>query len=73
MVVNKYRLEIQFKKVWKMRNINNIPMVESRPLECRPAQNECAEQTLHGLLSTTLYVSEKNFCISLKYMLENTN
>jgi hypothetical protein len=70
MVVNEYRLEIQFKKVRKMRNINDIP-VESRPLECRPAQNVCAEQTLHGLLST-LYVSAKNFYISLKYMLENT-
>jgi hypothetical protein len=39
MVLNEYRLEIQFKKVWKVRNINNIPMVRSRPLECRPAQN----------------------------------
>jgi hypothetical protein len=33
MLVNEYRLEIQFKKVRKVRNINNIPMVESRPLE----------------------------------------
>jgi hypothetical protein len=33
MLLNEYRLEIQFKKVWKVRNINNIPMVGSRPLE----------------------------------------
>jgi hypothetical protein len=32
-----------------IRNINNIPMVGSRPLECKPTQNICAEQTLHGL------------------------
>jgi hypothetical protein len=31
MLVNEYRLEIQFKKVQKIRNINNIPMVGSRP------------------------------------------
>ena len=34
MLVNEYRLEIQFKKVQKIRNINNIPTVGSRPLEC---------------------------------------
>jgi hypothetical protein len=49
MLVNEYRLEIQFKKIRKVRNINNIPMIGSRPLECRPAHNVCAEQTLHGL------------------------
>jgi hypothetical protein len=38
MLVNEYRLEIQFKKVQKIRNINNIPMVGSRPLECKHAQ-----------------------------------
>jgi hypothetical protein len=32
MLVNEYRLEIQFKKVQKVRNINNIPMVGSRPI-----------------------------------------
>jgi hypothetical protein len=48
-LVREYRLEIQFKKVRKVRNIN-IPMVGSRPLECiKPAQYVCAEQTLHGL------------------------
>ena len=36
MLANEYRLEIQFKKVGKVRNINNNPMVGSRPLECRP-------------------------------------
>jgi hypothetical protein len=40
MLVNKYRLEIQVKKVRKVRNINNIPMEGSRPLECRAAQNK---------------------------------
>jgi hypothetical protein len=40
MLVNEYRLEIQFKKVQNIRNINNIPTVGSRPLECKPAQNE---------------------------------
>ena len=49
MLVNEYRLEIQFKKVQKIRNINNIPTVGSRPLECKPAQNVCAERTLHDL------------------------
>jgi hypothetical protein len=49
MLVNEYRLEIQFKKVQKIRNINNIPTVGFRPLECEPAQNVCAERTLHGL------------------------
>jgi hypothetical protein len=49
MLVNEYRLEIQFKKVQKIRNINNIPTVGSRPLECKPAQNVRAERTLHGL------------------------
>ena len=39
MLVNEYRLEIQFKKVQNIRNINNIPTVGSRPLECKPAQN----------------------------------
>jgi hypothetical protein len=39
MLVNEYRLEIQFKKVQKIRNINNIPTVGSRPLGCKPAQN----------------------------------
>jgi hypothetical protein len=39
MLENEYRLEIQFKKVQKIRNINNIPTVGSRPLECKPAQN----------------------------------
>ena len=29
MLINEYRLEIQFKKVRKVRNINNIPMVGS--------------------------------------------
>jgi hypothetical protein len=33
MLVNEYRLEIQLKKVQKIRNINNIPTVGSRPLE----------------------------------------
>jgi hypothetical protein len=32
MLVNEYRLKIQFKKVRNVRNINNIPMVDSRPL-----------------------------------------
>jgi hypothetical protein len=45
MLANEYRLEIQFKKVQKIRNINNIPTVGSRPLECKPAQNVCAERT----------------------------
>ena len=45
MLVNEYRLEVQFKKVQKVRNIiNNIPMVGSSVgsgpyLECRPALN----------------------------------
>ena len=39
MLVNEYRLEIQFKKVRKVQNISNIPTVGSRPLECRPVQN----------------------------------
>jgi hypothetical protein len=52
MLVNEYRLEIRFKKVQKIRNINNIPTVGSRPLECKPAQNVCAEWTLHGLIVT---------------------
>ena len=39
MFVNEYRLDIQFKKVRKVQNINNIPMVGSRPLECRPAEH----------------------------------
>ena len=42
MLVNEYRLKIQFKKVRNVRSINNIPMVESPPLDCRPAQNVCA-------------------------------
>ena len=29
MLVNEYRLEIQFKKVGKVQNINNIPMISS--------------------------------------------
>ena len=50
MLVNQYGLEIQFKKVRNVRNIHNIPVVGSRPLECRSAQNAvCAERTLHGL------------------------
>ena len=57
MFVNEYRLEIQFKKVWKVQNINNIPMVGSRPLGCRPAQNVCAERTLHHLSVTYLNLS----------------
>jgi hypothetical protein len=48
MLVNEYRQEIQFKKVRKVRNINNIPMVGFGPMECRPAQNVCAERTLHA-------------------------
>jgi hypothetical protein len=32
MLVNEYRLKIQIKKVRNVRNINNIPMVDSRPL-----------------------------------------
>jgi hypothetical protein len=44
MLVNEYRLKIQFKKVRNVRNINNIPMVGSRPLDFRPAQNVCAER-----------------------------
>ena len=43
MLVNEYRPEIQFKKVWEVQNINNIPMVGTRPLECRPA--ECMRRT----------------------------
>jgi hypothetical protein len=39
MLVNEYRLEIQFKEVRNVQNVNNIPMVGTRPLECRPAQN----------------------------------
>jgi hypothetical protein len=31
MLVNEYRLEIQFKKVQKIRNINNIPTVGPGP------------------------------------------
>ena len=39
MLVNEYRLDIQFKKVRKVQNINNIPpMVVTRPLECEPAE-----------------------------------
>ena len=37
---NEYRLEIRLKKVRKVQNIHNIPMVGSRPLECRSGQNE---------------------------------
>ena len=44
MLVNEYRLEIQFKKIQKIRNINKIPTVGSRQLECKPAQNVCAER-----------------------------
>jgi hypothetical protein len=33
MLVNEYELEIQFKKVRKVRNINNIPIVGSPPME----------------------------------------
>jgi hypothetical protein len=29
MLVNEYRLEIQFKKVGKVQNINNFPMISS--------------------------------------------
>jgi hypothetical protein len=35
MHVNEYRLEIQFKKVRKVWNINNIPMVGSNTAEKR--------------------------------------
>jgi hypothetical protein len=42
MLVNEYRPEIQFKKVWKVQNINNIQMVGTDFYAC-------AEQTLHGL------------------------
>jgi hypothetical protein len=35
LLVNEYRLEIQFKKVQKVGNINNIPMVGSRLVECK--------------------------------------
>ena len=56
MLVNEYRLEIQFKKVRKVRNINNIPMAGSRPLECRPAQNVWAERTLQHLKFKEYYL-----------------
>ena len=49
MLVNEYRQEIQFKKVQKMQNINNIPTVGSVMMKCKPAQNVCAERTLHSL------------------------
>ena len=44
MLENEYRLEIQFKKVQKIRNINNIPTVGSRPSECKPAQHVLANR-----------------------------
>ena len=52
MLINEYRLEIQFKKVRKVRNINNIPMVGNGRVPTigmysRPAQNERVERTLH--------------------------
>ena len=59
MLVNEYRLKIKFKKVRNVRNINNVPMVGSRPLDFRPAQNVYAERTLHGLsffLACLLYL-----------------
>jgi hypothetical protein len=49
MLVNEYRLEIQFKKVQKIRNINNIPKVAPLLMECVDAQNICAERTLQHL------------------------
>jgi hypothetical protein len=67
MLENEYRLEIQFKKVQKIRNINNIPTVGSRPLECKPAQNVCAEQTLHGL--QVLELKLKSYKITISYCL----
>ena len=54
MLVNEYRLEIQFKKGEKIRNIKNIPNVRSRPLECKPAQNVCTERTLHVYITKDL-------------------
>ena len=56
MVVNEYKLEIQFKKVQKIRNINNTPTVGSRPLECKPAQNVCAERMRRTYAQNGLYM-----------------
>jgi hypothetical protein len=50
MLANEYRLEIQFKKVWKVRNINNIPMVGSRPLEYR-RHRTYAQNRLHSIFN----------------------
>jgi hypothetical protein len=52
MLVNEYRLEIQFKKVRKVRNINYTPMVGSRhALECWRAQNVTFKIQLHFVKS----------------------
>ena len=46
MLINEYRLEIQFKKVRKVRNINNIPMVgNGRVPTIGPAQNEVEQRS----------------------------
>ena len=49
MLVNEYRPEIQFKKVWKVQNINNIPIWSGPDHWNVGLQNACTEQTLHGL------------------------
>jgi hypothetical protein len=74
MLVNLYRLEIQFKKVRKVRNINNILMVGYRPLECRPAKNVCAERALHDYITfNSIYCSLVDLLVILISMFAQVN
>ena len=53
MLENEYRLEIQFKQVQKIRNINNIPMVGSQAFSQKGVQASWdAPRTKSGCLWT---------------------
>ena len=59
MLVNEYRLEIQFKKVWKVRNITVITFQWSNPdhcMECRLAQNGLYMVRQHRDMATYFFI-----------------
>jgi hypothetical protein len=64
MLVNEYtcKLEFQLKKVHKMRNIVNIPMVGSRPLECMCRTDLTASLTVlfQQILNNLIFYIEFN-------------
>jgi hypothetical protein len=63
MLVNEYKPDIQFKKVRKVRNINNIPMAGSRPLANTGLRRTYAQNGLYMVFKRFFQNETKNIVL----------